>query len=224
MAKTPNLDTLLRRQAKALGRTIGRRETFRQEVRRLVGGRPYSEVVRRLSTPDRFRTDLSVNGAWRFSESHDGTRAWVRDRENPGPTEAMRALFAYRWSGVRLDHLRPLAELQGLGCTVEHAGRQHNVRRVVFDAVRIALGEFAETVFLDDDGRVVGHRLDLPEADEDERQIELLIEEWGSHDGLVHPVRSTALDRRTGEAFAEIVVSAARFEPYSPEVFDLRAD
>ncbi len=224
MARSQNLERLLRRQAKALGRRIGRRETFCQEIHRLVGGGPYSEIVRRLSPPHRFRTDLSVDGEWRFSEAYDGARGWVRSRDDPGPTEAVRALADYRWSGIRLDHLQPLEVLRNLGCMLSDAGMQPTTRGDRLQAVQIALGEFAETVLLDEAGRVAGHRLDLPEVDEEEQELEILVDDWGDHEGLVHPARSTVLDRKTGEAFAEVVVIGARFEPYSLEVFRLDAD
>jgi len=86
------------------------------------------------------------------------------------------------------------------------------------------LDYFAETIFLDDRARIVAHCLDLPEAGEDEQELEVCVDEWGQHDGLVHPVRSTVLDRNTGETVAEIIVTDVRVEPYVKEVFNLTAD
>ena len=195
---------------------------FRRVIRREVGGRLYSEVVRRTVAPNRYRDDLSVDGGWRFSESFDGERAWYRDARHPTPTLATGiALDAYRWTGTRLDHLQPLDALPALGCTVEDAGRQTTHDGTAWRAVRLAMGRFVETLYLDEQGRIAAHHVDLPEADDDERDLEARVRAWGEHDGLVHPVRTTVLDRRTGETVAEVVVAEAAFEPYDFDVFTL---
>lgn len=219
-------DTLLRQQAKALGRRLKPTEIFRQAIRREVDGRPYSELGRRISAPNRIRDDLAVDGAWRFSESFDGECAWYRDKSHPTPTLATGlALAAYRWTGVRLDHLQPLERLTRLGCRLEGRGFRSTGDGQSCRAIQISmLDQFAETVFLDGHGRIVAHHVDLPEAGEEERKLEVLVREWGEHQGLVHPVRSTVLDRTSGEMVAVILVTAVHFEPYRPEVFDLTAD
>jgi hypothetical protein len=86
------------------------------------------------------------------------------------------------------------------------------------------LDYFAETVFIDEAGRIAAHHLDLPAAGDDERELEVCVDEWGQHDGLVHPVRSTVLDRITGESVAQIIVTDVRLEPCLAEVFNLSAD
>ncbi len=196
---------------------------FRRVLRREVGGRLYSEVVRRTATPNRYRDDLSVDGAWRFSESFDGARAWYRDGRHPTPTPATGiALEAYRWTATRLDHLQPLDALPALGCTVEDAGRQKTHDGTGWRAMRIGMGgRFVEMVYLDEHGRIAAHHLEVPEAAEDERDLEARVREWGEHDGLVHPVRTTVIDRRTGETVAEVVVAEAAFDPYDFDVFTL---
>ena len=86
------------------------------------------------------------------------------------------------------------------------------------------LDHFAETVFIDQRGRIVAHHWDLPEAGDEEQELEVCVDEWGQHDGLAHPVRSTVLDRNTGENVAEIIVTDVCLEPYSEEVFSLEVE
>lgn len=83
---------------------------------------------------------------------------------------------------------------------------------------------YAETVFIDDRGRIVAHHWDLPEAGDEEQELEVCVDEWGGHDGLVHPVRSTVLDRNRGVTVAEIIVTDECLETCVPAVFDLTAD
>lgn len=136
-----------------------------------------------------------------------------------------RALAAERWSGALLDHMRPLEQLKRLGCTLEDRGLQSTTDGRQLPAVQVSmLDDFAETIFLDDRARIVAHRWDVPEAGEDEHELEVRVDQWGQYDGLVHPVRSTVLHRNTGETVAEIIVTDARFESYVREVFDLTAD
>jgi hypothetical protein len=183
-------------------------------------------MVRRISPPDRIRDDVSVDGAWRFSEAFDGTQSWYRDRNHPDPTEATgSALAAHRWAGARLDHQRPLKHMTGRGCTLRDCGLQSSARGRLFPAVQISmLDHFAETVFIDAAGRIAGHRLDLPAAGDEERELEVCVEEWGLHEGLVHPVRSTVIDRATGEAIAEIILQDVRFDSFAAGVFNLTSD
>jgi len=224
--QTTSLDALLRRQSKALGRRLKPTKTFRKTMHRRVDGRLSSEMVQRISPPDQIRDDVSVNGVWRFSESFDGTRAWYLDKDHLKPTEATgRALSAQRWAGTLLDHLQPLKQLTRLGCTLKDCGLQSTARGQWLPSVQISmLDYFAETVFIDERGRIVAHHWDLPEAGDEEREEEVCVDEWGQHDGLVHPVRSTVLDRDTGETVAEIIVTDVCFEPYLGEVFNLSAD
>jgi len=167
-----------------------------------------------------------VNGVWRFSESFDGTRAWYLEKSGPGPKEATgRALAAQRWAGVLLDHLQPLDRLKQLGCVLQDCGLAPTARGETLRAVQVSMsGDFAETVFIDDQGRIAAYHMDLPEAGDDEQELEVCVDEWGRHDGLVHPVRATVLDRDTGRATAEIVVTSASWEPYSEAVFSLSAN
>jgi hypothetical protein len=190
---------------------------------RQVGGRPSSQILRRISPPDRLRDDVSVDGAWRFSEAFDGARAWYLDTDHRDPTEATgRALAAHRWAGIRLDHMQPLERLTRLGCALKDCGRRLTARGQSLRAIRISLlDDFAETVFIDELGRIVAHHWDLPEAGDEEQELEVCVDEWGRHEGLVHPVRSTVLDRVTGGTVAEIIVTDVRSEPYSAGIFDL---
>lgn len=226
MPHTTSFDAILRQQSRALGRRLKPTKIFRQAMRRQVGGRSSSEIARRISPPDRFRDDVSVNGKWRFSEAFDGSRAWYLDKDHQKPTEATgRALAADRWAGTLLDHMQPLNHLKRLGCTLKDCGLQSTARGQRLPAVQISmLDDFAETVFIDERGRIVAHHLDLPEAGDEEQELEVCVDEWGQHDGLVHPVRSTVLDRNTGETVAEIIVTDVCLEPYLEEVFNLSAD
>ena len=223
MPKATQFDALLQRQRKALGRHLKPAKIFRRAMQRKTAGRLYSEIVRRISPPDRYRDDVFVDGKWRFSESYDGTRAWYRDKNHHDPTEATgRALAFHRWSGNRLDHLRPLAQLAQSGCTLKDGGVQSTVKRLRLPTIQISmLDDFAETVFIDGNGRIAAHHLDLAVAEDEDRELEVCVDEWSQSDGLVHPVRSTVLDRNSGETFAEIIVTDASMEPYSPQVFDL---
>ena len=109
MPQTASLDALMRRQARALGRRLKPTEILRRTMQRQVGGRPFAEIVRRISPPSRYRDDVSADGNWRFSEGFDGKRAWYRDKSHLDRAEATgRALAAYRWAGTLLDHLQPL--------------------------------------------------------------------------------------------------------------------
>ncbi len=219
------LSALLRQQATALGRRLQPTDTFRRTIRREVGGRPYSEIVRRVSPPCRYRDDLSVDGAWRFSEAFDGEQAWYRDHRHPAPTPATGALDVYRWAGLRLDHQQPLAALTRLGCTLADTAVQATFDGRLFPTVRVSLMDrFAETVFLDAEGRIAAHHLDRPEPDEEDRDLETWIREWRTDNGVVHPARALVVDRRTGEDVAEILVIRAATEPFSPEVYTLMAD
>jgi hypothetical protein len=217
---------LLRQQSKALGPALKPTKTFRQSMDRRVGGRSSLELVRRISPPNRLRDDVAVNGVWRYSESFDGTRAWYLDKDHRKPTQATgRALAAQRWAGTLLDHLQPLKQLTRLGCKLKDCGLQPTARGQRLRAVQISmLDYFAETVFIDERGRIVAHHWDLPEAGDEEQELEVCLDEWGQHDGLVHPVRSTVLDRDTGGTIAEIFVTDVRLEPYLGEVFKLFAD
>ena len=184
------LATRARRQARALGRRLKPTEILRRSIRREIDGRLYSELVRRVSPPNRIRDDLSVDGQWRFSESFDGERAWYRDKDHSSPTLATRALAFYRWTGTRLDYLQPLTHMVRLGCTLEDRGIQSTADGQLLPAIQIAmLDQFAETVFLDEKGRIVAHHLDLPEAGEEERELEVLIREWSDYG---RPPRSLA--------------------------------
>ncbi len=167
-----------------------------------------------------------MNGVWRFSEAFDGTRAWYLDKNHRDPTEATgRALAAHRWAGTRLDHMQPLKQLKRLGCTLKDCGLQSTARGQSLRAVQISmLNYFAETVFIDELGRIVAHHWDLPEAGDEEQELEVCVDEWGQHNGLVHPVRSTVLDRNTGGTVAEIIVTDVCSEPYLEKVFNLSAD
>jgi len=222
---TSSLDALLRRQSQALGRRLKPNKIFRQTIDRQVGGRSTLEIVRRISPPCLLRDDVSVNGKWRYSESFDGTRAWYLDKDHRQPTEATgHALAAQRWAGALLDHMQPLKQMQRLGCTLKDRGIQFTARGQSFRAVQISmLDHFAETIFIDELGRIVAHHWDLPEAGKDEPELEVCVDEWGKHEGLVHPIRSTVLDRNTGETIAEIIVTDVCLEPYLGEVFNLSA-
>jgi hypothetical protein len=126
---------------------------------RQVGGRSSLQIVRRISPPDRLRDDVSVNGAWRYSESFDGSRAWYLDKDHRDPTKATgRALAAQRWAGTLLDHMQPLKHLTRLGCTLKDCSLQSTARGQWLPAVQISmLDYFAETVFIDEGGRIVAH-------------------------------------------------------------------
>ena len=226
MPHAASFAALLHRQSRALGRHLKPARIFRRTIRREVGGRLSSELVRRIAPPDRTRDDVSVDDAWRFSEAFDGARAWYRDKSHRDPAEATGlALAALRWAGIRLDHMRPLKQLKHLGCTLQDCGLRSTVRGQLLPAVQISmLDYFAETVFIDEAGRIAAHHLDLPAAGDDEREMEVCVDEWGQHDGLVHPVRSTVLDRITGESVAQIIVTDVRLEPYLAEVFNLSVD
>lgn len=226
VAHTISLDVLLHRQARALGRQLKPTEIFRQTKHRNVDGRSYSEIVCRISPPDRLRDDVSVNGLWRFSEAFDGEGAWYRDKDHWNPMLATgRALAAHRWAGTRLDHLQPLEQLKRLGCMLKDCGLQLTADGRSLRAIQVSmLDYFAETIFIDDRARVVAHRWDLPEAGEDGQELEVGVDEWGQHEGLVHPVRSTVLDRNSGETVAEIIVTDVRLERYTRGVFNLTAD
>lgn len=226
MPHTTSLDALLRQQSQALGRRLKPTEIFRKAMHRQVGGQSFSEIVRRISPPNRLRDDVSINGVWRFSEAFDGTRAWYLDKDHPVPAEATgRALAALRWEGTQLDHMQPLKQLKRLGCTLKDCGLQSTARGQSLRAVQISmLDYFAETVFIDEFGRIVAHHWDLPEADDEEQDLEVCVDEWGQHDGLVHAVRSTVLDRIDGGTLAEIIVTDVCWEPYSEDVFNLSAD
>jgi hypothetical protein len=178
-------------------------------MERQVDGRSSLEIVRRISPPNRLRDDVSVNGEWRYSESFDGTRAWYLDKDHRNPTKATgRALAAQRWAGTLLDHMQPLKQLQRLGCMLKDCGPQSTARGQQFPTVQISmLDYFAETVFIDEIGRIVAHHWDLPEAGDEDQELEVCVDEWDQHDGLVHPVRSTVLDRNTGGTVAEIIVT-----------------
>ena len=226
MPRTKSLDALLQRQARALGRRLKPTKIFRQSIDRQVGDRSSLQIVRRISPPNRLRDDVSVNGAWRYSESYDGTRTWYLDKDHRDPTEATgRALAAQRWAGTLLDHMQPLKQLKSLGCTLKDCGLQSTARGQRLPTIQILmLDYFAETVFIDERGRIVAHHWDLPEAGDEEQELEVSVDEWGQHDGLVHPVRSTVLDRNTGETVAEIIVTDVRIEPYLAEVFNLSTE
>ena len=226
MQSSIDLDALLRRQARALGRRLKPTEIFRRTMVREVDGQPISEIVRRISPPNRYRDDVSVNGAWRFSEGFDGTRAWYRDKAHPHSTEATgRALAGHHWAGTLLDHLRPIKQLKRLGCTLKDCGMQSTARGHRHRAVQISmLDYFAETVFIDEDGRIVAHHWDLPPADEDERELEVCVDNWGQHDGLAYPLHSTVLDRGNQDAVVEIFVTGACLEPCVAAIYNLSAD
>ena len=226
MTSPISFDALLRRQAQALGRHLKPTEIFRRTMERQVSGRTLSEIIRRISPPNRYRDDVLVDGVWRFSEGFDGAHAWFRDKNHPNPTEATgRASAAHRWAGTLLDHLRPLKRLKTLGCTLRDCGVQSTVRGQRHRAVQIAmLDYFAETVFIDEDGRIIAHHWDLPPAEEEDRELEVCVDDWGEYDRLIHPVRSTVLDRANGGTVAEIVVTTGCVEPYVGAVFDLSAD
>lgn len=223
MEPPASFEALLSRQSRALGRHQKPAKIFRQTIRRLIGGRLSSGMVRRISPPDRIRDDVSVDGAWRFSEAFDGTRAWFLDKNHPDPTEATGlALAVHRWAGTRLDHMQPLKHLTRRGCTLRDCGLQSTVRGHLLPAVQVSmLDYFTETVFIDEAGRIAAHHLDLPAAGDEEREMEVCVDEWGQHDGLVHPVRSIVIDRNTGGTVAEIIVTDVCLEAYAPGVFNL---
>lgn len=197
---------------------------FRRVVRRMVGGRPYSEIVRRLAAPNRFRDDLSVDGAWRYSEAFDGARARHRDRKRPRPKRAGgEALDAYRWIAARLDHFQPLETLTKLGCTVEAVGRQKTFDGQDWSGVLVSMLDdtFAEMLYLDSRGRVAAHHMELPPVEDEDRDLESIVRAWDECEGLAYPAQSTVVDRKTGEVVADVVVVHAAFEPFDAGVFDL---
>lgn len=225
MPHDADFDMLLGRQRRALGRPLKSTEILRKELRRMVGGRLYSECVRRIALPNRYRDDVWVDGEWRFAESFDGTIAWYQDRNDPIPKKSTaRALASQRWSGTKLDYMRPLDDLPRLGCTLRDCGLVPTARDEPLPAVQIATNDpFAETLFIDDAGRIAAYHMDLPEAGEEEQELELCVDEWGRHDGIVLPVRSTVIDRDTRETVVEVIVSAVRLEPFREDVFNLTA-